>query len=618
MKDKIIKKIQNEDIVKRIKYYKELGYNVQQSFILGLYTYNDFYMIEAIQVYKYSEDFDSKISFCNSLYEFTIHYLENNEIAGNVDTILTNYIETKKTKKYEKALKKERDEFNKSIRKSSFFGNSSIKSANLLNTARCCYSANTNLSNNIINEEYMEEMINLESLRYDNYNSIEEKGFNNVLINPTSTFRTTCNTASMGIIKNNFIKNRQIDKSMVRIEELMNYFEYNLKKPTDKMIEITAEVFSKDNNKKLLFVGLQGKNEIPNKQNIVLLLDVSGSMGGSEVHMQASIFTILSKLNKNDNISLITYSSEDHTIFENLMWDDSKIDDIIEKFLQIQITGCTYGSKGLEKAYDLISKNKIENGLNKVVILTDGDFNFGIIKNDGIEKFILEKKKTGAYLSIIGTGTYNLNDHLMETLAKNGNGNYFAVNGLDDVDESINKKYNSLMHTIATDVKVQVEFNPKHVKSYRLLGYENRQLSHEDFKNDKIISEPFSSGSYTIALYEIETNKDENPKSDLKYQNPMIIDSDEICTIKVRYKELNEDKSKEISCVVNNELITISEKIKLAYIIYMIGEKLRNSEYFNEKDKYLNEFLNNKDTFKELINDNGKLDLLRFLVTNKR
>lgn len=612
----------NKEQIKSINYYKELGYEEKYAIVLGLFTYNSTELMFAVKAFN--EKKNKNVMFCDSVVEELKIFLEENKSLNTID-FFKSYIKKYSPKIFEKLfgqMNKMMFSSDGGFKSRSVSYSMSPRSFSNACVAMNCVSTEASIMpmaamksiqapSNISSPVVINSPITIIEQRTDKYNQIEESGFLNTLTNPTSTFRTTCNTASMGIVKSNILRGERIDKSMVRIEELMNYFNYKLEKPTNKLFKINTEVYSRSKNKKLLFIGLQGQDIIPKKQNIVLLLDVSGSMSGREQQMQASIFTILANLNDGDKISLITYSSDDEVIFKNVTWNKNNIDKIIQQFFAIRIYGCTYGSKALASAYSLIKSNKIKDGINRVVILTDGDFNFGETGIDSVEKLILEKKKTGAYLSVIGTGTHNINDHLMETLAKNGNGNYVLVNNLDDVKESISNNYNSLMFTIATDVKAQVEFNPKYVKSYRLIGYENRQLKHEDFKNDKIISEPFSCGSYSIALYEIETNNDEI-KSDLKYQEPKLIDSNEICTVKVRYKMLNEKESKEISKAVVENKEKMSENMKLAYLIYMVGEKLRESEFYNDKDTYVSNFINEKLEFVELLDRNkDKIEMLR-------
>lgn len=427
----------------------------------------------------------------------------------------------------------------------------------------------------------------MEKTSTDSYEVIEEKGFLSPLTSPTSTFRMTSNTAAFGVLRKNKGNSRALKESMVRIEELLNNFEYKLSKPTNRMFNINTQICEKPNSKnKLLFVGVQGKDIIPQRQNITLLLDTSGSMSGNNVWTQAAMITIVKQLKENDVLSLVTYSDNDHTIFANLKIDADSFDKFIETLYSVQITGCTWGSKGIETAYELANKTYIENGINRVILMTDGDLNFGITDKGGLKDLILSKKDNGIFLSVLGTGLYNYKDDTLETLSKNGNGNYCTIDSIEDVKENIFEKYNSLVFTIAKDVKAQVEFNPKFVKSYRLIGYENRALNHEDFRNDAVISEPFGCGSYGVALYELEMqNGVAEIKSDLKYQQPVLTDADSICTVSVRYKEPLATESQELSVEVKNKTTEMKDNLLLAYLITVIGERLRNSEYYNEKDK---------------------------------
>lgn len=467
-----------------------------------------------------------------------------------------------------------------------------------------------------LTEEVLEPELDVEDVFTDNYKGIEEKGFRNVLNSPTSTFRMTTNNASLGILKSKTNHGLMIDPSMVRIEEVLNHFRFNLAKPTRRMFNIVTEVSNKPNsNNKLLFVGVQGKKYLPEKQNIVLLLDTSGSMASMDrsVSIQKAIFTIVKKMRKGDILSLITYSDTDHTIFKNLVLTDDSVDTIIRGLFSIQITGCTYGSKGIETAYKLIEDNYIKDGINHVVLMTDGDLNFGVTSENGLTELISKKKESGAFLSVLGVGLSNYKDVTMETLAKNGNGNYSVINDEDDVYESIELKYDSLMFPIAKDVKAQVEFNPKYVKSYRLLGYENRALNHEDFKDDKVISEPFGSNGYGIALYELEMQNVESVSkldSGLKYQNVSLKDSENICTVSVRYKEPDKETSEELHVDVRSSADKqgmLTENLKLAYSIVNICEYLRRSKLFEKESiKTIKTYIN-RDQLPDLYYKNGKV-----------
>ena len=413
----------------------------------------------------------------------------------------------------------------------------------------------------------------------DEYESIEERDERNTAIEPTSTFRMTTNTASAGIILNQLRNGRRIDRSMVRIEEMLNYFRYDSKKPEDNMFNIAYEMMDAEDEKKFLYINVQGREEIKDRQNIIILLDVSGSMSGNAEETQAVIATIISKLGNGDKLSLVTYSSDDNVELEAFTVNgyEDRIR-VLEKLLSIEIDGCTWGSKGIERAYQIGKKNYIEGGNNQVILITDGDLNFGITDKGGLEELIEQKKKDNLFLSVIGTGLWNYKDDKLEVLAKHGNGVYRTVNNLADVKKSIDEEYSSLVNIIAKDVKAQVEFNPAVVESYRLLGFENRTLSHEDFTNDKVISEPFGSGGYGVAVYELKIKTDDKDiDSGLKYSRLTATGSKEAGTVKVRYKEPLEDVSHEFEKVIETADAAYTDNLRLAFIVYVCAEKLRGS-----------------------------------------
>ena len=434
----------------------------------------------------------------------------------------------------------------------------------------------------------------------DEYEQIEEKDALNTAIESTSTFRMTTNTASAGVILNQLRNGRRIDTSMVRIEEMLNYFRYKSEIPKEEMFNISYELMDADNDKKYLYVNVQGREEVKQKQNINILLDVSGSMGGNTEQTQAIIATVISKLGNGDKLSIITYSDDDIVELEDFTVNGYE-DRVraLEVLLSIEITGCTDGSKGIERAYQIGKKNFIEGGNNQVILITDGDLNFGITDKGGLEELIEKKKKDNLFLSVIGTGLWNYKDDKLEALCKHGNGVYRAVNSLTDVQKSINEEYSSLVNIIAKDVKAQVEFNPEIVESYRLLGFENRTIAREDFTNDKVISEPFGSGGYGVAMYELTMKTGDAPvDSGLKYSKIVTTGSQELGTVKVRYKEPLEDTSHEIEKVIENAKASHTDNLCLAFIVYVCAEKLRGS------DKISNEEIDiAKKLYKELGDD---------------
>ena len=423
----------------------------------------------------------------------------------------------------------------------------------------------------------------------DEYEPIEEKGFRNVADQMTSTFRMTTNTASAGILFNQLREDRRIDRSMVRIEEMLAYFRYKSVLPDAGKFRISCELMPVAERRKLLYINVQGKEEVKQGQNIVLLLDVSGSMSSNTVQVQAMVATILSKLKEGDKISLVTYSTRDEVVL-NGMEIRSEEDRIraLEEFLGVEIYGYTNGSAGIEKAYEIGRAEFIEGGNNQVILITDGDLNFGITDKGGLAELIEEKKKSDLFLSVIGTGLYNYKDDKLETLCKHGNGVYRVVNNLADVKKSVNAGYASLVNVIAKDVKAQVEFNPEVVESFRLLGYENREIGREDFVNDKVISEPFGSGGYGVALYELVLRDGRGPvESGYRYAKVVTTGSEELGIVKVRYKEPLEDRSTEIEYVISSADDSFTDNLRLAYVVYVCAEKLRGSDKIGDPEKAL-------------------------------
>ena len=456
-----------------------------------------------------------------------------------------------------------------------------------------------------------------EDLATDSYEDIEEKDSKSILTAPTSTFRMTTSNASMGIIFNQLRNGRSLDMSQIRIEELLNAFEFDARYPDGQKFRISTELMPKGENKELLYINVQAAKEAKEHQNIVLLLDVSGSMSSNNEVTQEAVATIFSKLKVGDTISLVTYSDTDHTIIDGYMIKSETDKELLMGVLMgIEINGCTYGSAGILTAYELGKKHYHEGWSNQVILITDGDLNFGITEKHDLKDLIEEKKKSGLFLSVVGTGLYNYKDDKLETLSKHGNGTYCVVNSLPDVDEFINKRYVSLANIIAKDVKAQVEFNPKFVKSYRLLGYENRELAHEDFANDAVISEPYGSGGHGIALYEIERSTGEL-SSDLKYMRHTVVDSEELGTIRIRYKEPLGEESQEIEHVFYNTETGIANA-RLAYLIYCIAERDRLSEKMDDDDKVFIWKMMKDSAFRNIAGTPGNEEKLACLLKKPR
>jgi Ca-activated chloride channel family protein len=345
-----------------------------------------------------------------------------------------------------------------------------------------------------------------------------------------------------------------------------------------------------------LKIGLQGKNvameNLPNS-NIIFLIDVSGSMDQSNKLplLKSSLKVLLDQLKPQDKVGIVVYAGNAGTVLEPTSAAEKET---INKALdKLQAGGSTAGGAGIELAYKLAQENFIKGGNNRVVLATDGDFNVGISSEKDLETLIEEKRKTGIFLTCLGYGMGNYKDNRLETLADKGNGNYAYIDNLQEANKFLGREFAGSMYAIAKDVKIQIEFNPKFVKSYRLIGYENRKLRNEDFTNDKIDAGELGSGHTVTALYEViptGVSSEFAPKeSKLKYSATTNTQNfgDELATIKFRYKKPDGDKSTEITKVVKNSeesLADSSPDYKFVSSVAWFGLVLRDSKLIKEKD----------------------------------
>ncbi|MEP1034549.1 von Willebrand factor type A domain-containing protein [Ekhidna sp.] len=426
----------------------------------------------------------------------------------------------------------------------------------------------------------------------EEYATIQENGFRKVLDHALSTFSIDVDAASYSNVRR-FINNGQLpEKDAVRIEEMINYFNYEYKNPSGKdPFSINTEVAKAPWNGQHLIaqIGLQGKKiELENlpASNIVFLLDVSGSMSApNKLPLLKSAFKLLiNELRSQDKVSIVVYAGAAGVVLEPTDGNDKK--KIMDALDQLQAGGSTAGGAGINLAYKLAKEQYVKGGNNRVVLATDGDFNVGASSNASMERLIEEKRKEGVFLTVLGFGMGNYKDSKMEILADKGNGNYAYIDNMKEAKKVLVNEFGGTMFTIAKDVKIQVEFNPAVVQAYRLIGYENRMLNDEDFNDDKKDAGELGSGHTVTALYEIipvgvesEFVKDIDP---LKYQtnsSQVISDSDELLTVKFRYKEPDGNKSKLITQVVQNQIRKSSNNLDWSMAVAGFGMLLRDSEY---------------------------------------
>lgn len=343
----------------------------------------------------------------------------------------------------------------------------------------------------------------------ENYTEIIENPFVNTLEKPDSYFSIDVNTASYPNIRR-YIEQGYInfDKNAVRVEEMLNYFDYEYKTPTDgSVFALTSSVFDTpyNENTKLMTIGLAAQ-EIKFEQiqnNIVFLIDVSGSMNSANKLplVQQSFSLLAENLNDNDRISIVTYAGSDRVVLEGAYGYEK--DKILTAINNLRSGGSTAGSKGINRAYKIAEKYFVEGGNNRVILATDGDFNVGVTGVGGLEGLIAQKAKTGVYFSVFGFGTGNLQSAKMETLALNGNGSWGYIDSIKEAKRMLVEQIGGTLVTVAKDVKAGITFNPEYVESYRLLGYENKQLSQDQFEDPNTDAGEVGSGHKLTVVYEI-------------------------------------------------------------------------------------------------------------------
>lgn len=435
----------------------------------------------------------------------------------------------------------------------------------------------------------------VEEFNTEEYDGINENIFHDAQRNPLSTFSIDVDAASYSNMRR-FINNGQRPpKDAVRIEEMINYFNYDYEQPKgDDPFSIYTEISSAPWNEKhkLVHIGLQGKT-IPTQNlppsNLVFLIDVSGSMSDpNKLPLLKSSFKMLvEQLREQDHVAIVVYAGAAGMVLPSTSGADK--DTIIRALDGLEAGGSTAGGAGIRLAYAIAKENFRKDGNNRVIIATDGDFNVGESSNASMERLIEEKRNDGIFLTVLGYGMGNYKDSKMETLADKGNGNYAYIDNILEAQKVLVNEFGGTLFTIAKDVKLQIEFNPAKVKAYRLIGYENRVLRNEDFNNDRKDAGDLGSGHTVTALYEIipvGVDSEFFKIDDLKYQTSKIEKSangsHELLTVKFRYKKPNEDVSKLIVHPLVDENIKLektSDNFRWSAAVAGFGMLLRDSEY---------------------------------------
>jgi Ca-activated chloride channel family protein len=430
------------------------------------------------------------------------------------------------------------------------------------------------------------------------YDAIVENPFLKVLDNPLSTFSIDVDTASYSNVRR-FITSGQLPPpGAVRIEELVNYFTYDYPQPEgDRPFSVTTEVAACPWNisHRLVRIGLKGR-DVPTEDrpasNLVFLLDVSGSMNERNKLplVKQSMRMLVDQLTERDHVAIVVYAGASGLVLPSTSGNNH--DTIIAALDRLEAGGSTNGASGLQLAYETAQQHFVRDGINRVILCTDGDFNVGVTSQDELVRLIEDKAKSGVFLSALGFGMGNYKDATLEKLADKGNGNYAYIDTPREARKVLVEQMSGTLLTIAKDVKIQVEFNPSRVGAYRLIGYENRILAAEDFNNDKKDAGEIGAGHTVTALYEVAPpgeNVNLPTVDPLKYQTPkattpsstvMPSNTDELLTVKLRYKQPDGDVSQLIEQPVVDRGVPYAQAsadFKFAASVAAFGMILRHS-----------------------------------------
>lgn len=436
---------------------------------------------------------------------------------------------------------------------------------------------------------------NSQEYNTESYDHIVENEFLDTLANPQSTFSIDVDTASYSNIRR-FINDGSLPPAgAVRIEELINYFDYEYAQPeSDHPFSVTLDATTCPWNEQhqLVRIGLKGREIQADRRppsNLTFLLDVSGSMNQPNKLplVQSAMRLLTQQLNGDDRVAIVVYAGASGLVLPSTSAANRReIQNAIE---QLEAGGSTNGGEGIRLAYNVARENFIDNGINRVILCTDGDFNVGTTSQSELVRLIEQSARTGVFLSVFGFGTGNLNDSTMEKLADKGNGVYGYIDNILEAHRLLVDQVGATLITIAKDVKIQVDFNPRHVASYRLIGYENRMLSTEDFDDDTKDAGEIGAGHRVTALYEIVPQGTESPArtaSSSRFVDQVIAgdaNPDILLTVDLRYKMPDASSSTKFTRELSSPVITAfnqaPEDLRFATAVASFGMLLRQSDF---------------------------------------
>jgi len=431
----------------------------------------------------------------------------------------------------------------------------------------------------------------------DTYEDVDPNPVRQVAEDPVSTFSIDVDTASYSNVRRMLNEGRLPPRDAVRIEELINYFDYDYALPRERTqpfaTHVTVAPSPWADGKQLVTIGLQGydieRAERP-ALNLVLLIDVSGSMAPeNKLPLALQGFRMLvGQLGARDKVSVVVYAGAAGAVLEPTSGADKG--KIFAAFDQLNAGGSTAGGEGLRLAYSLAERNLDRNAVNRVIIATDGDFNVGINDPEQLQDFVSRQRESGIYLSVLGFGGGNYNDALMQRLAQNGNGVAAYIDTISEARRVLSEEANGALFPIANDVKIQVEFNPARVAEYRLIGYETRMLRREDFNNDQVDAGEIGAGHAVTAIYEITPPGGPVSNDPLRYSNrsarPASSLGNEIALLRIRYKLPGQDDSRLIERAITSadsaaDIARSPEAARWATAVAGYGQLLRGDPYLN-------------------------------------
>lgn len=411
---------------------------------------------------------------------------------------------------------------------------------------------------------------------------------------PLSTFSIDVDTAAYANVRRQLNQGLMPAPDSVRVEEMINYFGYDYPRADSKTMpfsiytEIGPSPWHAD--RKLLHIGLNGWQDSADADlpptNLVFLIDVSGSMQAPDKLplLKSALKMLARQLRPEDSVALAVYAGAAGEVLAPTSGD--RWAEIEAAINNLQAGGSTNGEAGIHLAYQLAAKAFKKEGVNRVILATDGDFNVGTANPDELERLVEQKRKSGVALTVLGFGTGNYNDTLMQKIAQIGNGNAAYIDSLNEARKVLVEEIGATLNIIAKDTKVQVEFNPAVVETYRLIGYETRHLDREDFSNDKVDAGDIGAGHTVTALYEITLRDDPSAIDDLRYQRATnsTIEADEIAFVKLRYKAPESDKSQLVTRPVRladlvDDIASTSADYRFSGAVAWLGQHLRNSKY---------------------------------------